>query len=247
MSVPRRAGNRLVKKKKDYIPHVHFRFRPGTRKWGKSSLIATIWAFNIRRLKGLFLKTTVLLAFASAKRIEHLHAVSMDSDCIRFGPGDCSVTLRPRLENVPKSLSTPFERTETVRRQPLLLIIALTECGRPDCSLPRQCFCDFTLTVQAVFGNRSSFWVLGRCTNGQAVSKQSLSHWIVDAITEAYTTQGLENSLCTLRAIVPPSVVKMYVYSRYLLGSRWSSQNIFARFYKLDVQSLASQERSVSN
>ncbi len=34
--------------KKDYIPHVHFRFRPGTRKWVKSSLIATIWAFNIR-------------------------------------------------------------------------------------------------------------------------------------------------------------------------------------------------------
>ncbi len=53
-------------------------------------------------------------AFASAKRIEHLHAFSMDSDCIRFGPGDCSVTLRPRLEYVPKSLSTPFERTETV-------------------------------------------------------------------------------------------------------------------------------------
>ncbi len=65
-------------------------------------------------LKELFLKTTVLLAFASAKRIEHLHAFSVDSDCIRFGPGDCSVTLRPRLEYVPKSLSTPFERTMTI-------------------------------------------------------------------------------------------------------------------------------------
>ncbi len=65
-------------------------------------------------MKELFLKTTVILAFSSAKRIEHLHAFSVDSDCIRFGPGDCSVTLRPRLEYVPKSLSTPFERTETV-------------------------------------------------------------------------------------------------------------------------------------
>ncbi len=66
------------------------------------------------RLKELFLKTTVLLALASAKRIEDLHSFSVDNDCIRFGPGDCSVTLRPRLEYVPKSLSTPFERTETV-------------------------------------------------------------------------------------------------------------------------------------
>ncbi len=38
--------------KKDYIPHVHFRFRPGTRKWDKILLTATIWAFNIRRFEG---------------------------------------------------------------------------------------------------------------------------------------------------------------------------------------------------
>ncbi len=38
--------------KKDYIPHVHFRFRPGTRKWVKSFLTATIWAFNICRFEG---------------------------------------------------------------------------------------------------------------------------------------------------------------------------------------------------
>ncbi len=38
--------------KKDYIPHVHFRFHPGTRKWVKSFLTATIWAFNIHRFEG---------------------------------------------------------------------------------------------------------------------------------------------------------------------------------------------------
>ncbi len=48
-------------------------------------------------LKELSLKTTLLLALASAKRIGDLHAFSVDSDCIRFGPGDCSVTLRPRM------------------------------------------------------------------------------------------------------------------------------------------------------
>ncbi len=54
--------------------------------------------------------------------------------------------------------------------------------------------------------------------------KQSLSHWIVDAITEAYTTQGLENALCTLGAVQRGlsfhlSMVKMYVYSRYCLAA----------------------------
>ncbi len=39
-------------------------------------------------LKELSLKTTLLLALASAKRIEDLHAFSVDSDCIRFGPGN---------------------------------------------------------------------------------------------------------------------------------------------------------------
>ncbi len=40
-------------------------------------------------LKELSLKTALLLALASAKRIGDLHAFSVDSDCIRFGPGDC--------------------------------------------------------------------------------------------------------------------------------------------------------------
>ncbi len=133
-----RAGNRSVKKTTSPMSTFVSALGPGS---GVRALsLQPFGHLTSVGLKGLFLKTTVLLAFASAKRIEHLHAFSVDSDCIRFGPGDCSVTLRPRLEYVPKSLSTPFERTETVRRQPLLLIIALTECGRPDCSLPRQCF-----------------------------------------------------------------------------------------------------------
>ncbi len=64
-------------------------------------------------LNELSLKTALLLALASAKRIGDLHAFSVDSSCIRFGPGDCSVTLRLKLGYVPKSRSTPF-RTQTV-------------------------------------------------------------------------------------------------------------------------------------
>ncbi len=63
-------------------------------------------------LKELSLKTALLLALASAKRIGDLHAFPVNSSCIRFGPGNYSVTHRPRPGYVPKSISTPF-RTQT--------------------------------------------------------------------------------------------------------------------------------------
>lgn len=60
-------------------------------------------------MRELTLKTALLLALALAKHIGDLHAFSVDGECIRFGPGDCSVTLQPRLGYVPKSLSTPLK------------------------------------------------------------------------------------------------------------------------------------------
>ncbi len=203
-------------------------------------------------LKELFLKTTVLLAFASAKHIKHLHAFSVDSDCIRFGPGDCSVTLRPRLEYVPKSLSTPFERTETFSPS------ALATKSSPSQSADAQTAICPVRALRFYIDRSSSF----------RQSIQLLGAMVGVQRAEAYRNKVCHTGLWTLsrrhiqpkvwkcplhirgrstRAIVPPSVVKMYVYSRYLLGSQWSSQNTFARFYKLDVQSLASQVRSVSN
>ncbi|KAL0173854.1 hypothetical protein M9458_029822, partial [Cirrhinus mrigala] len=59
-------------------------------------------------LKELSFKATLLLALASVKRIGDLHALSVNTDCMQFGPGDCNVTLKPRSGYVPKSLSTPF-------------------------------------------------------------------------------------------------------------------------------------------
>lgn len=56
-------------------------------------------------VKELSLKTALLLALASAKCTEDLIAFSVDGDCICFGPGACSVTLRPRWGYVPESLS----------------------------------------------------------------------------------------------------------------------------------------------
>ncbi len=59
-------------------------------------------------LRVLSLKTALLLALASVKRVGDLHALSVNPACLEFGPNNSKVVLKPRLGCVPKVLSTPF-------------------------------------------------------------------------------------------------------------------------------------------
>ncbi len=202
-------------------------------------------------LKELSLKTTLLLALASAKRIGDLHAFSVDSNCIRFGPGDCSVTLRPRMGYVPKSLSTPF-KTQTVSLSALSSESTASRDADAQTSVCPVRALRIYIDRSASFRQSDQLFVCyGGCARGRAVSKQRLSHWIVDAITAAYTSQGLECPL-HIRGHSTRAIASSWAWSRGMsirdicVAAGWSSQNTFARFYKLDVQSFASQVLSVS-
>ncbi len=202
-------------------------------------------------LKELSLKTTLLLALTSAKRIGDLHAFSVDSDCIRFGPGDCSVTLRPRMGYVPKSLSTPF-KTQTVSLSALSSESTASREADAQTSVCPVRALRIYIDRSASFRQSDQLFVCyGGCARGRAVSKQRLSHWIVDAITAAYTSQGLECPL-HIRGHSTRAIASSWAWSRGMsirdicVAAGWSSQNTFARFYKLDVQSFASQVLSVS-
>ncbi len=59
-------------------------------------------------LHSLSLKTALLLALASVKRVGDLQALSISPACLEFGPNDSKVVLKPRHGYVPKVLSTPF-------------------------------------------------------------------------------------------------------------------------------------------
>ncbi|KAI2647445.1 Transposon Ty3-G Gag-Pol polyprotein [Labeo rohita] len=59
-------------------------------------------------LKPLTLKTALLLALVSVKRVGDLQALSIGPSCLEFGPGDSKVILKPRHGYVPKVPSTPF-------------------------------------------------------------------------------------------------------------------------------------------
>ncbi len=68
--------------------------------------------------KFLSMKTLLLFALASIKRVGDLHAFSVDDSCLQFGPADSQIILRPRLGYVPKVPTTPF-RDQVVSLQAL--------------------------------------------------------------------------------------------------------------------------------
>ncbi len=58
--------------------------------------------------KALSLKTALLIALTSIKRVGDLQAFSVDDACLEFGPAFSHVVLRPRPGYVPKVPTTPF-------------------------------------------------------------------------------------------------------------------------------------------
>ncbi len=140
----------------------------------------------------LSLKTALLLALASVKRVGDLQALSVNAACLEFGPNDSKVVLKPRLGYVPKVLSTPF-----------------------------RAFC----LVQKV---RTGFcWLRAK---GGPVTKQRISRWLVDAITLAYSSLGLQ------------CIIGVRAHSTRGIASYWSwssgvSISIFGifRYFELDT------------
>ncbi len=69
-------------------------------------------------LKFLSLKTALLTAFTSIKRVGDLQAFSVSEECLVFGPVYSHVVLRPRPGYVPKVPTTPC-RDQEVNQQAL--------------------------------------------------------------------------------------------------------------------------------
>ncbi len=59
-------------------------------------------------LHPLMLKTALLLALASVKCMGDLQVLSGSPSCLKFGPNDSKIVLKPRHGYIPKVLSTPF-------------------------------------------------------------------------------------------------------------------------------------------
>ncbi len=128
-------------------------------------------------LRSLSLKTALLLALASVKRVGDLQALSTSPACLEFGPNDSKVVLKPRRGYVPKVLSTPF-------RAQVITLSALPP-SEEDRELSLLC----PVRALRIYFERSApfrhmeqlFVSFGNRTKGHPVTKQRLSKWIVDS------------------------------------------------------------------
>ncbi len=129
-------------------------------------------------LRSLSLKTALLLALASVKRVGDLQALSISPACLEFGPNDSKVVLKPRHGYVPKVLSTPF-------RAQVITLSALPP-SEEDRELSLLC----PVRALRIYFERSApfrrteqlFVGFGNRAKGHPVTKQRLSKWIVDAV-----------------------------------------------------------------
>ncbi len=193
-------------------------------------------------LKFLSLKTVLLSALATVKRVGDLQAFSVDDSCLEFGPADSHVVLRPRPGYVPKVPTMPF-RDQVVNLQALP-----REEADPAIALlcPVRALCIYVDRTQSFRTSDQLFVCFGGQQKGRAVSKQRLAHWIVEAIVLAYQARRLPCPL-GVRAHSTRGVASSWALARgasiadICKAAGWATPNTFARFYNLRIEPVSSR------
>jgi len=94
------------------------------------------------------------------------------------------------------------------------------------------------------------FVCYGKARLGCPLSKQRLSHWLVEVISQAYTGSGLPVPL-GIRAHSTRSVATSWAalkgvsVGEICAAASWSTPCTFAKFYRVDVTSTASVSNAV--
>ncbi len=185
----------------------------------------------------LTLKTVLLLAISSLKRVGDLQALSVAS--IDFAPGLAKVFLYPRVGYVPKVPSSV--------PRPVVLQAFCPPTNRESYQEKLNCMCP--VRALDAYVHRTALWrksdqllvCYGPPKKGLPAAKQTLSRWIVDAIIVAYESSDLPSPL----GVKAHSTRGMAASKAFLAGvpiqdicdaAGWSTPLTFVRFYGLDLQ-----------
>ena len=189
-------------------------------------------------LKWLSCKTAFILAITSAKRVGELHALSVSESCLRWNPDQSGVTLWPNTAFLPKVPSAA-----NINR-PIRLARFEPPPGEAASQLKLLCpvralraYIDATARVRRA---EQLFVCHDGPKKGCALSKQRLSHWVVDTIAHAYevsnrpmppgvrchSTRSVSASWAALRGVPLEDICS---------AASWASASTFARFYSVNV------------
>ncbi len=184
-------------------------------------------------LKHLSLKTVLLLALASAKRVSDIHALSVSPACTQFAPGNTRMVLKPNPVFVPKVVGScsPIE---------LAAFTASPGERRAHTLCPVRAVRSYMDRTQSFRRSDQLFVSWAEPRRGQPVTKQRLAHWVVEAIALAYKSRDLQPP-AGLRAHSTRGMAASWALFRGVSvqdicsAASWSSPLTFVRFYMLDV------------
>ncbi|KAI2667130.1 Transposon Ty3-G Gag-Pol polyprotein [Labeo rohita] len=187
----------------------------------------------------LTIKTALLIAITSLKRVGDLQALSVAPSFLDFAPGLAKAFLHPRQGYIPKVPSS-------APRPVVLQAFCPPPFREPD-QQKLNCMCPVraldTYVHRAAMWRKSDqlFVCYGPAKRGFPATKQSLSRWIVDAISTAYESSGLPPPL----GVKAHSTRSVSASKAFLEGvsiqdicnaAGWSTPLTFVRFYDLDLR-----------
>ncbi|XP_057206214.1 uncharacterized protein LOC130564268, partial [Triplophysa rosa] len=188
-------------------------------------------------LKHLSFKTALILTLTSAKLVSILHALSVHPSCTKFYFDGNRDFLRPNpafmpicfpavtCEVIELSCPPPFSSAEDERLHALCPVRAL------------RVYMDRTKTFRK---SDQLFISWAPPHTGNPISKQRLSHWLVEAISMAYESMGVQPP-GGLRAHFNRGMAASWALFRGVslqdicVAASWTSPHSFVRYYRLDV------------
>ena len=137
-------------------------------------------------------KVVLLLALTSAKRVSDLSALSVAPSCLRIQGDGSSAVLRPNPAFMPKVIMSSFRsrvitldgffppphRSEEEATSHLLCPVRALSC--------------YVARTAALRRSQRLFVHYRERSIGQPLSAQRLSHWLCEAVSQAYDSSGMD-------------------------------------------------------
>ena len=193
-------------------------------------------------MKFVSLKVVLLLALTTAKRVSDLQALSIRPSCLQFAPG---ISKQSACGPIRFLCLRWLSRSIGVSRWNCVSPASVLLYGGGDSIRYAQCGPYMYVSRSAAFRKGDQLFVSWATPHrGKPLSRQRLSHWIVEAISLAYECRGLQPPH-GLRAHSTRGMATSWALFRGVsvldicAAASWATPHTFFRFYRLDVSGLS--------